>query len=397
MVIRKAFKYRLKTKPEDESLLRQFAGSCRFVWNKALALQKERLNNGERCLAYNKLAVLLPEWKADFPFLKEIHSQPIQQTLMNLDRALKDAFDKKSPKHFPSFKRKGATADSFRYPQGFKLDGNRVYLPKIGWVAFFNSRPIEGNPRNVTVSRKGQHWFVSIQTEREIVEPIHPSSSSVGGDRGVKRFLSLSDGSFYEPLNAFRKLETQLAKDQRKISRKTKKSRNWYKQKAKITKLHIKIADARNDYLHKVSNDVSKNHAVVVLEDLQVANMSKSAKGTLEAPGRNISQKSGLNKAILDQGWGEFRRQLGYKQAWRGGWVLLVNPAYTSQQCSCCGHTAKENRKNQERFVCTACGFTANADHNAAINIKRAGHAQLACQANDAVTLSATGTTREAA
>ena len=213
----------------------------------------------------------------------------------------------------------------------------------------------------------------------------------------MKRFLSLSDGSFYEPLNAFKKLEKQLAKEQRKLSRKTKKSKNWYKQKAEITKLHLKIADARKDYLHKVSTGISKNHAVVVLEDLKVANMSKSAKGTLEAPGRNISQKSRINKAILDQGWGEFHRQLEYKQVWRGGWVLLVNPAYTSQQCSCCGHTSKENRKNQEQFVCMACGFAANADHNAATNIKRAGHAQLACQANDAVMSSATGTIKEAA
>src|SRR5512139_2530456 len=120
MVIRKAFKYRLKTNTEQESLLRQFAGSCRFVWNMALTLQKERLDQGERCLPYNKLALLLPEWKAEFTFLKEVHSQAIQQTLMNLDRALKDAFDKKSPKRFPTFKRKGASCDSFRYPQGFK-------------------------------------------------------------------------------------------------------------------------------------------------------------------------------------------------------------------------------------------------------------------------------------
>ena len=397
MIIRKAFKYRLKTKLEDESLLRQFAGSCRFVWNKALALQKEQLDLGEHCLPYNKLAVLLPKWKIEFSFLKEVHSQPLQQTLIHLDRAVKDAFDKKSPKRFPTFKKKGATVDSFRYPQGFKLENSRVYLPKIGWIPFFNSRSIEGTARNITVSRKGQHWFVSIQTEQKVVEPIHPSTSTVGGDRGVNRFLSLSDGSFYEPLNAFRKLEKQLAREQRKLSRKTKKSRNWYKQKARITKLHIKIADSRNDHLHKVSTDVSKNHAVVVLEDLKVANMSKSAKGTLDAPGKNISQKSGLNKAILDQGWGEFHRQLEYKQTWRGGLVLLVNPAYTSQKCSRCYHTAKENRKTQEQFECTLCGFTANADHNAAINIKRAGHAQLACQANDAAMSSATGITREAA
>ncbi len=230
-----------------------------------------------------------------------------------------------------------------------------------------------------------------------MTEPVHPSNSAVGGDRGVKRFLSLSDGTFYEPLNAFRKLEQQLAKEQRKLSRRTRKSRNWYKQKAKITKLHIKIADARNDYLHKVSNAVSKNHAVVVLEDLKVKNMTASAKGTLVAPGRMVKQKAGLNRAILDQGWGEFARQLEYKQSWQGGWVLYVNPAHTSQTCSACGHISPDNRKSQELFVCEECGHTANADENAAINIERAGHAQLACQANGAVMPSATGTSRIAA
>ena len=397
MIIRKAFKYRLKTKPEQEPLLRQLAGSCRFVWNKALALQKDRLDQGERCLSYAQMTALLPEWKTEFPFLKEVHSQPLQQTLKNLDRALKDAFDKTNPKRFPVFKKKCVCADSFRYPQGFKLDGNKVFLPKIGWFGFFKSRPVEGTLRNVTVSRKGKHWFVSIQTEGEVTEPVHPSSSAVGGDRGVKRFLSLSDGTFYEPLNAFRKLEQQLAKEQRKLSRRTRKSRNWYKQKAKITKLHIKIADARKDYLHKVSSEISKNHAVVVLEDLKVKNMTASAKGTLVAPGRKVKQKAGLNRAILDQEWGEFARQLEYKQSWQGGWVLYVNPAYTSQTCSACGHISPDNRKSQELFVCEECGHTANADENAAINIERAGHAQLACQANGAVMPSATGTSRIAA
>ncbi len=397
MIIRKAFKYRLKTKPEQEPLFRQLAGSCRFVWNKALALQKDRLDQGERCLSYAQMTALLPEWKREFPFLKEVHSQPLQQTLKNLDRALKDAFDKANPKRFPVFKKKCVCSDSFRYPQGFKLDGNKVFLPKIGWFGFFKSRPVEGTLRNVTVSRKGKHWLVSIQTEGEVTEPVHPSSSAVGGDRGVKRFLSLSDGTFYEPLHAFRKLEQQLAKEQRKLSRRTRKSRNWYKQKAKITKLHIKIADARNDYLHKVSNAVSKNHAVVVLEDLKVKNMTTSAKGTSEAPGRMVKQKAGLNRAILDQGWGEFARQLEYKQSWQGGWVLYVNPAYTSQTCSACGHISPDNRKSQELFVCEECGHTANADENAAINIERAGHAQLACQANGAVMPSATGTSRIAA
>ena len=192
----------------------------------------------------------------------------------------------------------------------------------------------------------------------------------------MKRFLSLSDGTFYEPLNAFRKLEQQLAKEQRKLSRRTRKSRNWYKQKAKITKLHIKIADARNDYLHKVSNAVSKNHAVVVLEDLKVKNMTASAKGTLVAPGRMVKQKAGLNRAILDQGWGEFARQLEYKQSWQGGWVLYVNPAYTSQRCSQCGHVAAENRKSQEQFCCLASLWPSGARRRKRSNQHRKGGAR---------------------
>jgi len=398
MIQRQAYKYRLKTKTAEELLMRQFAGCCRFVWNKALALQKERLDAGERTISYNKLALLLPSWKKDHPFLNDAPSQTLQQVLMNLDRAIKDAFDPKQPeKLFPVFKKKGKSRDSFRYPQGFKINGKRVFLPKIGWVGFRKSRDTEGAPKNITVSRNGKHWFASIQTEQEVAEPIHPSGSLVGIDRGVKQFAALSDGSVFAPLNSFKKMEEKLAKEQRKLARKIKKSKNWFKQKSRITKLHIKIADMRSDYLHKLSTTISKNHAVVVLEELKVKNMSASAKGAKEAPGKRVKQKSGLNKAILDQGWGYFRLMLEYKQARLGGWVVYVNPAYTSQTCSRCGHIHPGNRKSQAEFVCLSCGFTANADLNAAINIKRAGHAQLACQANGAVMPSATGTSRLAA
>jgi len=376
----------------------QFAGCCRFVWNKALALQKARLDTGERALGYNMLALQLPDWKKEHPFLNEAPSQALQQVLMNLDRALKDAFDKEQPdKLFPTFKKKFIATDSFRYPQGFKIEGKRIFLPKLGWISFNKSRAIEGTPKNVTVSRKGSNWFVSIQTEMDVEQPVHPSSSITAGDRGIKRFLTLSDGSYYEPLNAFRKMENKLALEQQRLARKTKKSKNWCKQKAKITKLHIKIADMRNDFLHKLSTDISKSHAAVVLEDLKVKNMSASAKGTLETPGRKVKQKSGLNKSILDQGWGNFRIYLEYKQIRRGGMVLYVNPAHTSQMCSSCGHIHPGNRKSQSAFICQACGLAMNADHNAALNILRAGHAQLACQATGEVMPAATGTLKLAA
>ena len=382
MELRQAFKFRLEPTVADRILFAQFAGSCRLIWNKALALQKERLDNKESCLSYNQVAGILVGWKKEsaFSFLNKCHSQPLQQKLKDLDKALREAFDKKNPKGFPQFKKKGQR-DSFRYPQGFKLDeqNSRIFLPKIGWVRYRRSRHIVGKPKNVTVSRRGDHWFLSIQTEREVEQPIHPSSSVIGGDLGIARFLTLSTGEFFLPLNSFRGLEKRLAKLQRTLARRKKGSNNRHKIKRKIAKLHIKIANARNDYLHKLSHYISKNHATVVLEDLKVANMSKSAKGTIEEPGKNVQAKSGLNKSILDQGWHEFKRQVAYKLEWRGGTLLLVEPQNTSRCCPECGHTSRENRKTQSEFKCVECGYKNNADLVGALNVLRAGHAQLAC------------------
>ena len=135
----------------------------------------------------------------------------------------------------------------------------------------------------------------------------------------------------------------------------------------------MKIANCRYDYLHKVSSEISQNHAVIVLEDLQVSQMSKSARGTLEQPGRRVAQKSGLNKSILDQGWGMFRTMLAYKQTELGGQVILIPPQYTSQTCAECGYVDKANRPTQERFSCVHCNHTENADVNAARNIPAVG------------------------
>jgi len=382
MLIRKAFKYRLKTNRQNESKMAQFAGCCRFVWNKALALQKERLEAGEYCLSYVQMAALLTEWRnsEETIFLREAPVHPLQQTLKNLDKALKEAFNKKNPKRFPRFKKKGLH-DSFKYPdpKQFKLDGNRIFLPKLGWIRFFKSRDIEGLPKNVTVSRQGKHWFASIQVETEIGQPVHPSESVIGIDMGVKRFATMSDGTFIEPLSSFHKLEKKLAREQHKLSRKAKGSNNRSRQKAKVCQIHIKIANARNDFIHKASTTISKSHAVVVLEDLRIRNMSHSAKGDLDEPGRSVRAKSGLNKSILDQGWYEFRRQLEYKQSWLGGMVIAVPAKNTSRTCPACGLVSAANRRTQSRFACVQCGFVENADFVAATNILAVGHTVLAC------------------
>ena len=399
MRIRKGYKYRLKTKSHHKMKLRQSSGCNRCVWNKVLALQKDRLNNNQTCLSYNETAGLLVEWKKDpeMSFLRDVHSQPLQQTLKNLDRALRDAFDKDSPKRFPTFKKKGID-DSFKYPQGFLINGDVIYLPKIGWVPFHKSRDMEGRPKNVTVSRQGNHWYIAVQVEIEVADPVHPSKKETGLDLGIARFVTLSDGTFHEPLNSFRKLQEKLAREQRKLSRKVKFSKNWHKQKAVITQIHIRIAAARKDYLHKISTAISNNHALVVLEDLKVGTMSASAQGTKEAPGRKVRQKAGLNKAILDQSWSEFRRMLEYKQLWRGGMLVAVPPQYTSQHCPECGHVHPDNRKSQAVFECSRCHYTANADYVGAVNILAAGHAVIACGETGAVRpLGEAGTRKDAA
>ena len=231
--------------------------------------------------------------------------------------------------------------------------------------------------KNVTVSQSGGKWFVSVQTERQVEQSI-PQGSAVGIDMGVARFATLSDGSYFAPLNSFRRQETALRKAQQAMSRKQRFSNNWRRAKARIQRIHSRIGNARRDYLHKATTTISQNHAIVCIEDLQVRNMSRSAAGTTGNPGRNVRAKSGLNKAILDQGWFEFRRQLDYKLAWNGGYLIPVPPQNTSRTCPCCGHVSADNRQTQARFACVECGLTENADMVGAINILRAGHARFA-------------------
>ncbi|HAZ7599303.1 TPA: IS200/IS605 family element transposase accessory protein TnpB [Escherichia coli] len=375
-----AFKFQLRPGGQQECEMRRFAGACRFVFNRALARQNENHEVGNKYIPYGKMASWLVEWKnaTETQWLKDAQSQPLQQSLKDLERAYKNFFRKRAA--FPRFKKRGQN-DVFRYPQGVKLDqeNSRIFLPKLGWMRYRNSRQVTGVVKNVTVSQSCGKWYISIQTESEVSTPVHPSASMVGLDAGVAKLATLSDGTVFEPVNSFQKNQKKLARLQRQLSRKVKFSNNWQKQKRKIQRLHSCIANIRRDYLHKVTTTVSKNHAMIVIEDLKVSNMSKSAAGTVSQPGRNVRAKSGLNRSILDQGWYEMRRQLEYKQLWRGGQVLAVPPAYTSQRCACCGHTAKENRLSQSKFRCQVCGYTANADVNGARNILAAGHAVLAC------------------
>ena len=358
--------------------MRRFAGSCRFVYNKALAMQKSLYEQGQQKQGYAGLCKSLVGWKAETTWLTETPSQALQQTLKDLERAYSNFFAKRAD--FPRFKKKGM-GDSFRYPQGCKLDqpNSRVFLPKLGWIRYRNSRDVLGEVRNVTVSQSGGKWFASIQTQREIEKPLPTATTAIGIDVGISRFATMSDGAFIAPLNSFKKHQQRLARYQRRMSRKVKFSSNWKKAKAKVQKIHTGIANARKDFLHKTTTTISQNHALVCIEDLQVRNMSKSSKGNSEQPGKMVKQKSGLNRSILDQGWGEFRRQLAYKVAWQGGMLLAVPPHHTSQTCPACDHVSKDNRQTQAKFLCVDCGYENHADVVGAINILERGYRLLAC------------------
>ncbi len=375
-----SFQYELRPDGQQTRQMRRFVGACRFVFNKALALQQERRAAGEKKLTYAQLCQTLMVWKKqpELLWLNDAPSQPLQQALKNLERAYTNFFEKRAA--FPRFKKKGQS-ESLRYPQGVQLDqaNGRIFLPKLGWIRLRLSRPVVGTLKNVTISLRTGKWFVSIQTEREVEQPVPQATSAIGIDMGIARFATFSDGDFLAPLNSFKRHQVRLARYQRRMARKVKFSNNWKKAKAKVQKIHTCIANCRNDFLHKATAAISQNHALVCIEDLQVSNMSKSAQGSKDKPGKNVKAKSGLNRSIMDQGWHEFRRQLMYKLEWAGGMLVAVPPHNTSRTCPCCGHISPENRRTQAKFLCVQCGYQNHADMVGAMNILERGLRLLAC------------------
>lgn len=343
-------------------------------------MNRDRLAQGYRILNYYEMDYWSKWLKSsnEYGFLKEVPAQALQQKLRDLARAYQDGFDRFQPnKRMPTL-RKRYLHSSFRFPSPdqFEIENRRIRLPKIGWVSFFKSQNFEGSPRNVTVSNTGGFWWISIQVEQELKTLPKAPEIPVGIDLGVARFASCvseQGEKIYAPKNPYRWDESKLGIAQKRLKHKQKYSQNWRKQQKKIQKIHRRIANVRNDFLHQVSTEICKNHAKIFIEDLKVSKMSRSTQGSIDNPGRQVRQKSGLNKSILDQGWSEFRRQLEYKSQWRKGEVIALEPHYSSQTCSKCGYREAKNRLSQSDFQCQSCGFKGNADSNAARNLLAAG------------------------
>jgi putative transposase len=232
MIIRKGYRFLLKPTAKQAALFSRFVGCSRFVWNKALELQKAQIESKHAVLTYSKICAPLKQWKDELTFLKEAHSQPLQQSLKDLCAAFEQFFS--GAKGYPKFKKRGKQ-DSFCFPQGTKVEDNKVYLPKIGWVVFKKSQEIDGTIKNVTVSRSNDRWFVSFQVEMEVAEPVHPSNTEIGIDLGVTRFATLSDGMFIAPINSLGAAKARLARAQRRLSKKQKYSKNGLSKNARYS------------------------------------------------------------------------------------------------------------------------------------------------------------------
>ncbi len=380
MRILKTFRFRLDLTAAQALLFAKTAGCCRLLYNLGLAQRSMAWHQRRKSVDYAGQAGELKALKAEFSWLKDEPHHCLQQALMDLQRAFGNFFKGRAgyPRRHKKFRR-----DSFRfpYPAQIKLANNRLFLPEAGWVECRQHREIEGALRSVTVSRVADHWYASLLCELEIPDPVPPTGPEIGIDLGIALAVTLSDGTVL-PLPAVSKHEYyRQARLQRAVSRKVKGSGNRHKARRRLARFHAWIANRRRDAMHKVTTMLAKNHGRLIIEDLKIRNMTASAKGSIANPGKQVRQKAILNRALLDHAFGEFRRQLDYKARWYGSTVMAVNPAYTSQRCSRCGHTEAGNRPSQAVFCCLSCGYGANADHNAACNILAVGSTVTACGA----------------
>ncbi|MBO9428316.1 RNA-guided endonuclease TnpB family protein [Sulfitobacter sp. R18_1] len=373
MQITRHYKYKLKPTREQEYLFRECAGVCRLVYN--LAREQRRIWGKSHGCNFHTAAADLKDLRREFDFVGAVSQTAQQQALKDLDKAFQSFFAGRAS--FPS-PRKKFVNDSFRFVgREIKIEKlnrrwSQVKLPKIGWVKMRLSRPVQGQIRNATVKRDALGWHISICTMREIKDQA-PIKRACGVDRGVTVPAMTSDGeAFYMP-DELSKWERRRRKVQRTASKRKRGSKRHAKAMRRASRISSKISRIRDQWQHETALKLAKIYGVVVLEDLRTKNMTRSAKGSVEEPGRMVKQKSGLNRSILNVGWFGLQMKLKYKLEERGGHLQLVDPKHTSQCCSACETVDNNSRKSQALFLCTSCGFHANADHNAAVNILRRG------------------------
>jgi len=371
----KAYRFQLQPKPAQAASLVAWSHALRFVWNWMLAQRRDafKASEGRVRVGYNDQAAQLPAMKEVFAWLSLLPSQSLQQTLLNLDQAFVNFFEGRTG--YPDFKRRCGPPPGIRWPQGVQLNGRCVWLPKLGWVKARISRPVDGVIKNATVRFDGLRWHVSIQVAQEVGVPARSEAPWIGIDLGIVESLATSDGRLFRLPVATREEERRHSMLCRRVSRCVPGSRRHAKAKRRRLVFVRGIRNRVNDARHKLTTTLAKNHGHIVAEGLALRLLSRSARGCVEAPGKNVGAKATLNRALLGQGHAETVRQLDYKVGWCGGEIIKVDPAFTSQTCPRCGHVCPENRPARDRFNCVACGHFGHADNVAAINILAAGQA----------------------
>jgi putative transposase len=365
---KKGYKYRIYPTPEQESMLARTFGCCRFVYNWALRERTDAyFQHGER-LSYEGTAQRLAALKqqADHAWLGEVSSVPLQQALRHLDTAFRNFFEGRA--EYPTFHKKHGEQAATYASTAFKWDGKSLVLAKmtepldIRW-----SRPLPDGcqPTTVTVSKDtAGRYFVSILVEEDL-EHLPAVERRVGLDLGLKSMVITSDGHTYGNPQFFAKDEKKLARAQRRLSKKQKGSKNRAKARCKVARIHVRIADRRRDYQHKLSTKLIRENQTICVESLQVKNMVKNHQ---------------LAKAISDVGWGEFVRQLEYKAKWYGRQLVKIDKFYpSSKRCFDCGYLLATLSLDIRQWTCPACGVVHDRDVNAARNILAAGQAVTAC------------------
>ena len=371
-------RYRLLPTPAQEAVLRDHCGHARYVWNLAVEQHAHWHPGRASAPGYREQCRQLTQARAENPWLAAGSQTVQQQALRDFARAMTAFFDLGNPARRPSWRKAGRH-------EGFRIVGRgrqwevrrvsrkagQVWVPKAGWVRFRWSRAVPAGVKSyrVTMDRAGR-WHIAFAVIPGPV-PAPGNGQAVGIDRGVAVSAALSTGELL-PCPALTAPErTRLRRLQRQLARATQGSNRRGRVRHAIARLRARETDRRKDWAEKASTGIARRFDLIRVEDLKIGNMTRSAKGTRENPGRNVRAKAGLNRRILRSGWGLLVRRLQDKAPGR---VEKVRPAFTSQRCSACGQVDRDSRESQARFVCTACGFACHADVNAAINIA-AGHA----------------------
>lgn len=369
----RSYKYRFYPTTAQENQLAACFGHARYVWNRMLHLRSSSYERWGISLNFADTSAQLTCLKQAKPWLYEVPSSILVQKLQDLDRAFSNFFQGRAK--FPRFKRKdGPQSVRFQLDQRHIaktfVPGEKLVMPGLGEVKLRWSRVPGGIPKMATLSRDAAgRYFVSVAVEETIAAlPVNPARA--GLDLGVAAAVTASDGYREANPRHLRQAERRLKRAQRALSRTQKGSNRRRRAKAKVAKLHARVADTRQDWQHQVTTRLIRRYGALALEDLNPRGMTATAKGTDEAPGKNVAQKAGLNRALLDVGFGEIGRQLAYKAAWYGREVRYADRWYpSSKTCSCCGKVQKAMPLQIRSWTCPDCGATHDRDENAARNL----------------------------